>query len=340
MKFCLFVLLAAFLTGCGDPKQQLYILTFPDYIDPKVIEAFERKFHCKVVLDYVDSGDSLLAKLVTGGESAYDLAGGLGDITALSQQGLLLPLRQDQISNLNNIDPRFTVLSFRGEVQYSVPYVWGTTGLYARKPKNASLEESWNLIFDPAKQRGSFYLVNESRTCIGAALRYKGYSVNSTNVEELAEARDLLIEAKKRSLGFLDGTAAKNRILTQGADMAMAWGDCTAGAREDPETHYFVPREGAVMILDGFSILAKTANRELAENFINYILEPKVAAQIANFLRAPTPNKAALNFINPNDLKNSALYPPPELMSRIEPARDLGEKQKLYDELWTQIKAK
>jgi spermidine/putrescine transport system substrate-binding protein len=94
------------------------------------------------------------------------------------------------------------------------------------------------------------------------------------------------------------------------------------------------------MIRDGFSILAKAPHRDLAEKFINHILDPKMGAQIANFLRSPTPNKAALEFIKPVDRNNPAIYPPPQLMRRLEIVRDLRDKTKLYDELWTQIKAK
>jgi spermidine/putrescine transport system substrate-binding protein len=148
-----------------------------------------------------------------------------------------------------------------------------------------------------------------------------------------------LIDAKKRSLGFIDGTSSKNRILTRAADATMAWGDCITGEVEDTETHYFMPREGAAMILDGFAILAKSQHRELAENFINYLLDAKIAAQTAEFLNGPTPNKAALPFINPVKLKNPSIYPPPDQMSRLEMVKDVGEFSKIYDEIWTQIKA-
>jgi len=331
--------LALLLVGCNPSRPTLNILSFPDYFDPQVIAGFEKAFHCQVKFDYMDSGDAAVAKLAAGGASVYDLLGGIGDSTTFSKQGLLSPLRLENIPNLKNIDPQFDLLSFDGPVRYSAPYLWGTTGLYVRKPTNGPLEESWGLLFDPAQQRGSFFLVNEHRTCIGAALRYKGYSVNSTDPKELAEARDLVIEAKRRSLGFLDGTAVRNRIQTKGADMAMAWNEII-GESEDPETHYFMPREGCPMILDGLGIPAKAPHRDLAEKFINYLLDPRIGAQTATFLRAATPNQAALEFINPADRKNPAIYPPPELRARIEVVRDLGSQNRLYDEIWTQIKAK
>jgi spermidine/putrescine transport system substrate-binding protein len=117
-------------------------------------------------------------------------------------------------------------------------------------------------------------------------------------------------------------------------------GDAIRGMTEDPETHYFVPREGGEKWLDCLSIPAKAPHRDLAEQFINYILEPKVGARVSEFTRAATPNQAALELINPVDRNNTAIYPPSEVMRRLEYANDLGDVNKLYDELWTQIKAK
>ena len=330
------ILLAALVTGCGKPKRQLSILTFPDFIDMKAVESFEREFDCKVVLDYVDSGDNIDGKLKAGGATLYDIVS-MSDVTSYSALKMLAPLDSRSIPNLKNIDSKFDGLSFAGGVRYSIPYLWGATGLYVREASGKTVEDSWSLIFDPQKQRGPFYLLNESRTTLGAALRYLGHSVNSTNRTELAEARDVLIEAKKRSLGFIDGTSVKNRILAKDANAAIAWnGSSVEGAKEDSQTRFFVPREGSCMLLDGFSILDKAPQRDLAEKFLNHILDAKVGAQIANFLHIATANKAAMELVIPNDLKNPSIYPS---LERLEICRELGETTKLYDELWTQVKA-
>ncbi len=117
-------------------------------------------------------------------------------------------------------------------------------------------------------------------------------------------------------------------------------GDAARGMTEDPETYYFVPREGAELYVDCLSVPAKAPHRDLAERFINHILDPKVGARLSNFNQFGTPNKAAMEFINPADAKNPAIYPSPEVMSRLEYANDLGAQNRLYDELWTQIKAR
>ena len=87
-------------------------------------------------------------------------------------------------------------------------------------------------------------------------------------------------------------------------------------------------------------MLAKAPHRDLAEKFINFMLDAKVGARVSNFTQFASPNQAARPFLNPDDLKNPAIYPPPELMAKLEFLRDLGLNSRLYDEVWTQIKSK
>jgi spermidine/putrescine transport system substrate-binding protein len=284
----------------------------------------------------------MIAKLAAGGDSIYDIVVPAGTtLPALIKRGLLAPLRRENIPNLKNLDPQFTNAPFDPGNRYGAPLDWGLTGIYFRKqPGAATLPETWGLLFDPALQPGPFLLMEDVRTCLGAALRYKGFSLNTTNRGELAQAGDLLIAAKKRSLGFEGGAGCKNRILSKGATLAMAYNtDALRGMREDPETAFIIPREGAEIYVDLLSIPAKAPHRDLAEKFINYLLEPKVSAQFANWLVTATANQAAKQFINPADLKNPAIYPPPEVMARLEYASDLGEYNRLYDEIWTRIKS-
>ena len=339
---CLFAALALLLAGCRQPKHQLHLFIWSEYIDPAIIASFEKQFDCKVSVDLYEDNESMIAKLAGGGDALYDIVVPTDyAVASMIKRGLLAPLRHEKIPNLNNVDPRFANLPFDPGNTYSAPYQWGTGGLYVRKPKDKPLDETWGLLFDPAKQLGPFLLVDEIRACFGAALKYRGHSLNSTNRQELLEARDLLIDAKKRSLGFEGTVGAKNRVLAKGAVLGMVSnGDASRGMKEDPETYYFVPKEGSDIWLDNLCIPAHAPDRDLAEKFINYILDARIGAQLSNFNQFASPNQAALPFVNPADLKNPAIYPTPEIMRKLEFVRDLGEQSKLYDELWTEVKAK
>jgi len=254
---------------------------------------------------------------------------------------LLAPLRHENIPNLENLDEKFTHPPYDRGNKFTVAYQWGTLGVFARQTKDKPLPQTWGIFFDPRQQPGSFLLVDSPRDMIGPALKYKGYSVNSADPKQLKEARDLIIAAKKRSLGFDGSVGAKNKVLAKTVKAAIVYsGEGAKGMAEDKGTVYFIPKEGGIIWVDNLAVLAKAPHRELAEKFINFLLDPKVGARLSNFIQYSSPNKAAMEFIRPEDLKNPAIYPLPETMSRLEFLEDLGSKMRLYDAVWTQVKAK
>jgi spermidine/putrescine transport system substrate-binding protein len=261
-------------------------------------------------------------------------------VTALIKLNLLAPLRHENIPNLINLDEKFRNLPYDRSNTFSVAYQWGTVGLYART-SNLAMLATWGVVFDPKLQPGPFVLIDSPRDLIGAALKYKGHSLNSTDPAQLKEARDLLLAAKKRCLGFDGSVGGKNKVLGKTARAAIVYsGEAARGMAEDNATAYFIPKEGSQIWQDNLAVLAKAPHRDLAEKFINFILDPRIGARISNFTQFTTPNKAARAFIKPEDLQNPAIYPPPEVMGRLEFLEDLGATSRLYDEVWTAVKSK
>jgi spermidine/putrescine transport system substrate-binding protein len=329
-------------TSVWAQKNQLNLFIWSEYIDPQIIADFEKEYDCKVTIDLYEDNEAMLAKLQGGGVALYDICVPSDYIVpALLQLQLLAPLRHENIPNLKNLEGRFASPPFDPGNKYTVAYQWGTSGIYLRKKADQPSEETWGLIFDAKKQPDAFLLIDDMRAMIGAALLYKGYSVNSTDPKQLKEARELVLDAKRRSQGFASGVEGKNRVLSQGVRLAMAYnGDAARGMRQDAATTYFVPKEGGEIWMDSLCIPAKAPHRDMAEKFINYILDPKVGARLSNFNRYATPNAAARAFINAEDLQNPVIYPPPDIQAKLEFVQDLGKQLRLYDELWTQIKAK
>lgn len=337
------ILLAGLVfAGCAPPKRELRLFVWPEYIDPKIIAEFEAAFDCRIVVDHFDDGNLMIAKLASGGSGIYDVVATSNEsLPGMLARGLLAPLRYTNIPNAVHLDPRFRGTTNDVGSGHGVPCAWGTTGLYVRKPKGKPLEESWALLFDPAKQPGPIALLDDGRFAIGAALWYQGHSINSVDARELESARDLVINTTKRSAGFVTSIAGRNRVLAGELGAAIvSSSDGVRGEKEDPETSYFVPREGGAIWFDTLSIPAHAPHRDLAEQFINYILRPEVSARFAKFAHLATPNLAAMEFVDREDRENRGLYPPAEAMLPLEFVVDLGEKIRLYDELWTQIKAR
>ena len=331
-----------FAASTWAEKNQLNLFIWSEYIDPQVVSDFENQFDCKLVIDLYEDAESMLAKMQGGGVSLYDVVVPPDHmVPAMLKLKLLAPLRHENIPNLRNLDEKFAHPPFDKKNRFTVAYQWGTVGIFARRNGTPSIEESWSVFFDPKKQPGRFVLIDSMRDLIGAALKYKHYSLNSTNAEQLKQARDLIIDAKKRCLSFDGSVGGKNKVVGKQARAAIVYsGEAGRGMTEDPQTEYFIPKEGSQIWLDNLAVLAKAPHRDLAEKFINHLLDGKIGAKISNFTQFSTPNQAARPFIKPEDLKNPALYPPPEVMAKLEFLEDLGAKTRLYDEIWTQIKSK
>ncbi|PYM12941.1 MAG: polyamine ABC transporter substrate-binding protein, partial [Verrucomicrobia bacterium] len=313
-----------------------------EYIDPKMVKEFEKRFDCKITIDVYEDAESMLAKIQGGGVSLYDLAVPPDHLVpVMLKLELLAPLRHENIPNLKNLDEKFANPPYDHGNKYTVAYQWGTVGIYARKSADKPIDPTWGLFFDSKHPPGPFVLIDSVRDLVGAALKYKGHPLNSTDPAQLKEARDLVLDAKRRCVGFEGSVGGKNKVLGKTARAAIVYsGEAARGMTDDSETFYFIPKEGSQIWLDNLAVLARAPHRDLAERFINFILDPAVGAQLSNFTQFATPNKAARPFIKPEHLRNAAIYPPPEIMEKLEFLEDLGANTRLYDEIWTQIKTK
>jgi spermidine/putrescine transport system substrate-binding protein len=341
MSIIRFAFLAcATLFSIHAAEQHLNVFIWSEYLPQDVAQEFEKRFACKLVIDVYEDAESMLAKVQGGG--AYDIVVPPDYmVAAMVKEKLLTPLRLTNIPNFKNLDPKFRNPPFDPENKYTIAYQWGTVGVYARRKEGETLDESWSLFFDPQNQPGPIVLIDSMRDLVGAALKYRGQTLNSTDTKQLKEVRDLLVDAKKRSVGFASSVAGKNKVLEKSARAAIVYsGEAGRGMEQDKETYYFIPKEGSQIWVDNLVILAKAPHRDLAEKFINFVLEPEIGAKISNYTQFTTPNAAAKKLIDPELLKNEAIYPGEETLKKLEFLKDLGRDTKLYDQLWTSIKSR
>ena len=212
-----FILSLCVVTTVWAQKNQLNLFIWSEYIDPQIIADFEKEYDCKVTIDLYEDNEAMLAKLQGGGVALYDICVPSDYIIpALLKLQLLAPLRHENIPNLKHLEGQFTSPPFDPGNKYTVAYQWGTSGIYLRKKPDEAIEETWGLIFDAKKQPGAFLLIDDMRAMIGAALIYKGYSVNSTDPQHLKEARHFceMPSAARRALpvGWKAKTACSARV--------------------------------------------------------------------------------------------------------------------------------
>lgn len=338
----LILILAACSSEGGEQElaDELHIYNWSEYIDPQIFDDFEAEYGVKVVEDTFSSNEELLAK-IQAGATGYDLIVPSDYMVEIMiAEDLLTELNKDNLPNLSNLSELFTDPPYDPGLVYCVPYQWGTTGI----GYNSEIIEpdSWGYIFDPeiaSEYEGMITMLNDSRESIGAALKYLGYSLNTTDEAQLEEAKQILITAKPFLFSF-DSDQFEDLIVADEVIYGHGYsGDYFAAAVEDERIWYAIPVEGATIWADNLCIPKTSKNAYTAEVFINYILEAENAAKITNFTWFASPVEAANEFIDPEILEEPAIYPPDEVMAKLEWIKDVGEATPIFERIWTEVKA-
>lgn len=320
----------------------LYFLNWADYIPEELLQKFSQETGAKVVLDTFESPEAMLAKLKAGADQEFSLVVAPDYyVLQMAREGLLAPLEKARLKNLANLDPFFQNPPYDPGLGYSVPYLWGTTGLAYREDLVQGPVDSYAVLFDPARQVGPFLLLDEMRETIGAALKYLGFSVNTTDPQALEKAKGLLLEAKGRSVGFAGGIEGLNRILAGDAAVALAYsGDVLQARQEDARLRYALPKEGATLWTDALVVLKRGPAQDLAYRFIDFLLEPENAAALSRYTRYATPVARALPLLPEEMRTDPTIFPPEAVRGKLEYLKDLGPEIALFDRVWTEVKAR
>lgn len=357
MKRAALLLLPALLVGCkkhaaagvqsapppGDGKT-LRLFIWSEYIDPAAVKAFEKQYGAKVIIDTYESNESMLAKL-QGGGSNYDLAVPSNYVVpGMIRAGLVTALDKSKLPNLKNMG-HFFKLDYDPDGKYSIPYQYAATGLSYRADRYKP-QADWQEIFGP-EDTHTFLLLDDPREVIGAALKYLGYSVNTTSVPELRAARDLLrkVVAKRGFKGFDGGPGIRNQLLAGSVDLGQIYvGDLLIATEENKNVQVVIPRQGTTISMDTMVLLKSSSNPDLAYKFLNYLLEPKVSAAISNYTYYSTPNRSALPYLSPFLKSIPELNPPASDFTshKLEFINELGDlrTRRIYDRIWTDLKSR
>jgi spermidine/putrescine transport system substrate-binding protein len=324
--------------------RSLRLFIWPDYMDPDILAEFRRTYGVRVVIDYYDNNEALIAKLKAGGLGQYDVVVASDyAVEVLRRDDLLEPLDHARIPNIANLDDRFREMPFDPGSRFTVTYQWGTSGLGIRTDRidgDPAGMDTWRLVFDPAAQPGPFAMLADPRETIGAALIYLGLSANTTDPAELARAETLLLEQRPRVLTY--APFASGRELLASGDVVVAHnysGDVLMARDAVAGIRYVIPREGAVLWTDNLAVPAGAPSRYTAEVFINYLLDGEIGGRLSNHTRYASPNAAAWPFIDEDLRTDPGVYPDSAVLDRLEVLRDVGEARAIYDRIWTRLRA-
>ena len=327
---------------CGDTSQladEIFLYNWSDYLDPAIKDQFEEECGVKVTETNYDQNETMLATLQAGGADYDIVVPSDYMVQIMIAEGMLMELDYDVISNMQHIEEVNLNTYFDPEQQYTVPYFWGTSGFAVDTSVVTDYTDSWSMLFDPdSPYCGQISMLDDQRETPGAALMYLGYSINDTDPAHLEEAKNLLIEQSK-CVKTYDSETNGDLIVAGETALAHIWtGAAILASLERPEIVYVIPKEGCTIWQDNMAIPVNAPNAYTAMVFINYLQDPEIAAQNAEYVGYATPNKAAKEFIDPSMLSET-IYPTGEVASRLQWIEDVGEATELYDRIWTEFKA-
>ena len=335
------MMMTTLLSGCSKKQQeQINFFNYGENIDDETIKEFEKKYNIKVNMETFDDMEAMYQK-INSGAGQYDVVL-VSDalMPRMIEKGLVQELNKENIPNISQMDEQYLNLDMDPGNKYSVPYMFGTVGLIYNKDVVKEKVDSWDILWNE-KYKDQIFMFDTYRDTIGVALKKLGYSLNSTNKDEINEAKELLLEQRKLVDPIYGVDNGTTMIPAGESDINMIWsGEGLNLQDENPNLVYVVPKEGANFWIDSLCIPSNAKNVSGAEKFINFVSDKESALRIADEIGYTTPNKEA-RLEQPEEVRNNPnAYMPKEIMDRCEIYTDLPKDvKKEYDNAWIQIKS-
>jgi spermidine/putrescine-binding protein len=333
-------------TGCGPKQETLSLLVWEGYADPSFVHAFEEARHCKVVASYMGSSDELVAKLRGGSAANYDVISPSSDVaTSIARAGLAAPLDLSKIPAYVQLSPKLrdSILVKANGQTYGVPFVWGPNPLLYDTTAFAAAPDSWSILWD-VKYKGKISLWDELSSVYMAA-QVLGYDKPDPN--QLYNLSDAQLEAVKKKLIELKPNTRKywstggeltNLFQNHEIIAAMGWPLMTNQLRKlNFPIGETIPKENTTGWIDHLMITAASTHKELAQAFLEYMVEPQTQKLVTDVTHYTPANPATAQLLTADEKKTLHLDNPDEYMKRIYFWQDVPRRPK-YTEIWNEVK--
>ncbi len=333
-------------------SDELYVYNWGEYIDEEVIELFEEETGIHVTYDMFETNEEMYP-IIEAGAVCYDVVCPSDYmIQKMVENDLLAEIDLKNIPNISQIDPTYLEMSraFDPQNRFSVPYCWGTVGILynTRRLEELGVEapDSWSDLWDPALS-GEILMQDSVRDAFMVALKDLGYSMNTTDVDELQQAKERLIQQKPLVQAYVIDQVRDKMIGGEAAVGVIYSGEMLYIQEEvealklDYDLEYVIPKEGTNLWLDSWVIPANAANKENAEKWIDFLCRPEIALRNFEYITYPTPNKGAFELLDEDLQANKALFPDIDSLEGSEVYRYLGDEDDgVYNALWKEVKSR
>ena len=322
--------------------EKLVVYNWGEYIDPEVLTMFEEETGIDIVYEEFETNEILYPK-ISSGAIAYDvICPSDYMIQRMIENDLLSEINFDNVPNLKNIGKQYLEQSrqFDPENKYSVPYCWGTVGILYNKMMVDEPVDNWSILWDP-KYKDNILMQDSVRDAFGVTLKYLGYSLNSIDLDELTEAKNLLIEQKPLVQAYVIDQVRDKMIGNEAALGVIYSGEAIYTQKENPNLEYVIPKEGSNIWIDSWVIPKNAEHKENAEKFINFLCRPDIALMNFEYITYSTPNEAARELIEDESIRNSEIaFPDLSKYDNLETFQYLGtEADQVYGDLWNKVKS-
>jgi spermidine/putrescine-binding protein len=341
----LFIVVILF-AGCGPKTETLSLLVWEGYADPSFLKAFEDAHHCKVVASYMGSSDELVAKLRGGSAGSYDVISPSSDVaTSIVKAGLAAPIDLSKIPAYPQLSARLRespLVKANGQT-YGVPFVWGPNPLLYDTNAFPKAPESWSDLWNP-KLKNKISLWDELSSVYMAA-QVLGYDkpdpsqLYNLSDEQLEAVKKKLIELKPNVRTYwATGGALTNLFQDHEIIAAMGWPLVTVDLRKvNYPIGETIPKENTTGWIDHLMITAASSHKELAQAFLEYMVEPQTQKLVTDVTHYTPANPATAQLLTPDEVKSLHLDDPDAYMKRIYFWQDVPRRQK-YTEIWNEVK--
>ncbi|MDD2830226.1 MAG: extracellular solute-binding protein [Sulfuricurvum sp.] len=331
------LLLGTYLFGSSNV---LYVYNWSEYLPAKVIKQFEKESGIKVKYSTYDSNEAMYAKIKTDKKSSYDIiVPSTYFVSKMAKEGLLAPIDKTKLPNFVNLDKTLLYKPFDPKNDYSIPYLWGSTGVsYNSALLGKNAVTSWGDLWNP-KYKKSVLLTDDLREVFGMTLKVLGYSANDTDPKHIEQAYQKLLLLRPNVKVF-NSESPKQVYLSEEVKLGMNFnGENYMANKESPDLKYVYPKEGIMLWVDSLVIPKNSQNIDNAHKFINFILRPEIGKIISEEIGYASPNAASVKLLPKAVQANRIIYPIAQDLTNSEFQTDIGSAVKVYEKYWERFKA-
>ena len=323
---------------------EVVVYNWGEYIDPDVLKQFEEETGIKVVYEEFETNEIMYPK-VAAGAASYDLICPSDYmISKMIDNDLLQPINYDHIPNFKNIDETYLEQSrgFDPDLKYSIPYCWGTVGILYNKSmiKEGDTVDSWEILWDE-KYKDSILMQDSVRDAFMVPEKMLGYDINTVDEDEIKECSEKLIEQKPLVQAYVVDQVRDKMIGSEAALGVIYSGEAIYTQRENEDLEYVIPKEGSNVWIDSWVIPKDARNVENAEKFLDFLCRGDIALKNFEYITYSTPNKAARELIEDEDIRNSTIaFPTADMLKNCDVYQYIGEDgDALYQKYWDKVKS-